>query len=92
VLINPSVFNAPMADSLKITLYMAKRYPDLIPGAHAAEIHRFLTDLHALNYFSLSFPGRAGAGEHLENTVRERLEKKDISERYRQALEFKLNV
>ena len=81
-----------MPDSLKITLFMATKYPDLVPDAHAAEIRRSLTDLHTLNYFSLSFPGRKGVGERLENRVLQRLEQKGISDRYRKALEFKLNV
>ncbi len=81
-----------MADSLRITFYMASRYPELLPDPHAAEIRQFLTDLHALNYFSLSFPGRPAAAKHLENTVLRRLEQPDMSVRYRRALEFKLEM
>ena len=71
---------------------MASKYPDLIPDAHAAKIRQYLVDLHAINYFSLSFPGKPGVAQHLENTVLARLEKRDISERYRKALDFKLHV
>jgi hypothetical protein len=81
-----------MADSLKITFYMGSKYPDLIPDAHAANIRQFLIDLHGLNYFSLSFPGRPGVAQHIQNTVLQRLEEKSISDRYRKALEFKLKV
>jgi hypothetical protein len=92
VLINPKVLDAPMADSLKMTFYMGSKYPDLIPDAHAAEIRQFLINLHRLNYFSLSFPDRPGVAQYIQNAVLQRLEDKGISDRYRKALEFKLNV
>jgi hypothetical protein len=84
--------HGPMPDSLKQTYFLAERYPSLIPAAHDAQIRQLLRDLHALNYFSLSFPGRPHIAKGFEAAVLRRLEDPDISERYRKALEFKLNV
>jgi hypothetical protein len=92
VLVSAGALDAPMPDSLKITFYLASKFPDLMPDAHAVQIRQFLTDLHALNYFSLSFSGRAGAAQIVQNPVLERLEKPGISDRYRKALEFKLDM
>lgn len=92
MLANSGILDAPIADSLKITYYIASKFADLIPDAHAAKIRQFLIDLHAINFFSLSFPGRPGTGELLRNAVQERLDRTDISVRYRKALEFKLDV
>ncbi|KAL3446404.1 hypothetical protein BJX65DRAFT_279528 [Aspergillus insuetus] len=81
----------PIADSLEITHYLAQRYPSLIPASHKKKITDLLHDLHALNYFSLSFPGREHVAEGLKQCVFKRLAG-DISPRYRDALTFKLGV
>ena len=92
VLVNPTLLEAPIPDSLKMTFYMASRYPDLIPSAHEAQIRQLLLDLHALNYFSLSFPGREHVAQGFREAILRRLAKPDISDRYRKALEYKLTV
>ena len=92
MLVNPTLMEAPIPDSLKMTFYMASRYPDLIPSEHEAQIRQLLIDLHALNYFSLSFPGRAHIAQGFADAVSRRLEDPDISDRYRKALEFKLGM
>lgn len=81
-----------MVDSLVITNWLAEKYPDLIPNEHEAQIRQFLIDLHALNYFSLSFPGRPQIAQQFEANVQRRLDDSSISDRYRKALEFKLGV
>lgn len=63
-----------------------------MPAEHEEEIRQYLKDLHALNYFSLSFPGRAHVAQGFEDAVNRRLADPDISNRYRKALEFKLTV
>ncbi|KIV90010.1 hypothetical protein PV10_07360 [Exophiala mesophila] len=83
---------APIVDSLVITNWLAEKYPDLIPKEHEAEIQQFLIDLHALNYFSLSFPGRPQVAQQFEANVQRRLDDSNISDRYRKALEFKMGV
>ena len=81
----------PIADSLEITHFLAARYPSLIPASHKVHISDLLADLHALNYFSLSFSGREYVAEGFKQNVLERLHS-DISPRYRDALTFKLGV
>lgn len=92
VLLHPTELQTPITDSLKITHWLAARYPSLIPDEQREEISRHLTDLHALNYFSLSFPGRPEVAQGFEATVNRRLADTGISERYRKALEFKLGM
>jgi hypothetical protein len=63
-----------------------------MPAAVKSEIHQYLTALHKVNYFSLSFPGRRNVAKGFEEAVQARLASPDISDRYRKALEFKLDV
>jgi hypothetical protein len=81
----------PIADSLEITHFLAERYPSLIPASHKEPISDLLVDLHALNYFSLSFSDRKYIAEGFKQNVFKRLDA-DISPRYRDALTFKLGV
>ncbi|KAK5033476.1 hypothetical protein LTS07_003780 [Exophiala sideris] len=92
VLAHDSKLDRPIADSLEITYWLAEKYPQLIPAEHKDEIRQYLKDLHALNYFSLSFPGRAEVAQGFENGVNRRLADPNISDQYRKALEFKLSV
>ncbi|KAJ9618017.1 hypothetical protein H2204_013247 [Knufia peltigerae] len=89
VLLTPAGQEGPITDSLEMTLYMASRYPSLIPSQYKEEIENFLTDLHALNYFSLSFPGRPQIAQKLVEAVQRRLDDPSISDRHRKAMEFK---
>jgi hypothetical protein len=83
----------PIQDSLEITLYLAERYSDLIPQSHKDEIIKLLHDLHSINYFSLSFPGKAEfASMRLRDPILKLLEEPTISDRYRNALRYKLSV
>jgi hypothetical protein len=90
--VNPALLDAPIPDSLEMTFYMASRYPDLIPRAHEVQIRQLLIDLHALNYFSLSFPGRPAVAQGFKDAVLRRLAGPDVSDRYRKALEYKLTM
>jgi glutathione S-transferase len=87
-----NVLAKPIADSLEITHFLAERYPSLIPSSHKDQVTALLKDLHALNYFSLSFPGREHVAEEFKQSVFKRLAHDDISPRYRDALTFKLGV
>lgn len=83
----------PIQDSLDITLYIAERYPDLMPQSHKDEIIHLLQELHSINYFSLSFSGKPEiANAVLRDPVLQLLERPDISERYRDALRYKLKM
>ena len=92
VLTHATELPSPMADSLKITYWLSSRYPDLIPNERDPLIRRYLTELHALNYFSLSFPGRDHVAKGFETAVLRHLNEPSISDQYRRALEYKLGV
>lgn len=79
-------------DSLEITLYISSHYPRLLPKEQEAQIRRLMAELHSLNYFSLSFPDRPSIAQGLKDTVLLRLNRTDISDRHRKALEYKLTV
>ncbi|KIX03226.1 uncharacterized protein Z518_06778 [Rhinocladiella mackenziei CBS 650.93] len=81
----------PLADSLEITHYLATLYPNLIPGSQKAEITKLLGDLHALNFFSLSYAGRHVVTQGFEAAIRSRMDG-NISPQYQTALEYKLKV
>ena len=82
----------PITDSLDITHFLADRYPSLIPTSHKKQITDLLRDLHAINYFSLSFSDRGHVAEGFKEKVFKRLAAADVSPRYRDALTFKLGV
>ncbi|KAH8683737.1 hypothetical protein BGZ61DRAFT_456240 [Ilyonectria robusta] len=79
-------------DSLDITHFIAKSYPSLIPATHSEQITRLLFKLHDMNYFSLSFAGRPIVAASIVAGVEKRLQQTDNSERYRKALESKLDM
>ena len=81
-----------MPDSLAITYYLASAYPSLVPQEHEAQIRQLLQDLHAINYFSLSFGGGPGMAQIFKDGVQRRLDVVGISERYRAALEVKAEM
>lgn len=76
---------------MDITTFLADYYPSLIPESHKTVILDSLHDLHALNYFSLSFPDRPQVAHGFKAAVERRLEG-NISDRYREALKYKLSV
>ena len=90
VVLHPTELKQPITESLEITHWLAAKYPSLVPSERREEISQYLTDLHALNYFSLSFPGRPQIAHSFEANVNRRLADTGISDRYRKALEFKL--
>lgn len=81
-----------MTDSLLITKYLAGLFPKLMPSAHQAEISRLLEELHGLNFFSLTFTGKTDMMKQtMEGEVQRRLQG-EISQQYRDALEYKMKV
>jgi len=84
---------SPIADSLAITSYLADRHHALIPGAHDKQIRSLLSQLHALNYFSLSFGStKPQMARIFIEAIDERLARRNISAEYRAALEYKRTV
>lgn len=82
----------PISDSLDITHFIASNYPSLLPENHKNEIIEFLKELHNINYFSLSFGSKPAAAKAQITAVEKRLADTSISEQYRKALEYKLNI
>ena len=80
----------PITDSLEITLYLMNLYPDLQPATHKQQILRLLHELHAINYFSLSFGANPHFAHSMKDDILQRMKVPSISERYREALEYKL--
>lgn len=89
-LTSPSI-EKPLVDSLDITYFLMKRHPQLQPEAFGAVIASLLADLHAINYFSLTFQGRPSVAQDLFKAITTKLEG-DISTEYRKLLEYKLSV
>jgi len=73
-------------------MYMTERYPTLLPTAHKEELGRWLHELHALNFFSLSFPGGGDMAQARKASMERRRDELGISQRYRDALKYKLTV
>ena len=63
-----------------------------MPATVESQVRQDLVALHKINYFSLSFAGRAHVAKGAEGAIQKRLANPDISDRYRKALEFKLTV
>ena len=92
VLANAGVLPSPIADSLAITMYIASRYPSLLPAHRKEEICRLLHDLHAVNYFSLSFAGKPQVPASAKDAIIKQIEDPATSQRYRDALVYKLTM
>lgn len=92
VLANAAGLTTHIADSLEITWYIAERYPSLVPAEHKEEINRLMRELHAVNYFSLSLgekPHVPAAGKAM---IVQLMENPGTSQRYRDALAYKLTM
>lgn len=89
-LTSPSI-EKPLVDSLDITYFLMKRHPQLQPEAFATTIVSLLADLHAINYFSLTFQGKPSIAQDLLRAITAKLEG-DISTEYRKLLEYKLTM
>ena len=81
-----------ITESLDITYYLLRFYPDLSPFHISGEIRKLLDELHRINYFSLTYTRRPDRASAMLNAVEERLADPTISERYRNALKYKREV
>jgi hypothetical protein len=79
-----------MAQTTAISKYIAERYPALHPPEHSADIKRLLEEMHAMNFFTLSFVKSPKLASGFADAALKRLENLDISDEYRKALEYKL--
>ena len=76
-------------DSVEITKYLSESYPALIPSSHQKEIHALLEKLHSINFFALTYAGKPETQEKAKAFLEQKL-RSDISQRYREAIEYKL--
>ncbi|KAH8658333.1 hypothetical protein BX600DRAFT_468996 [Xylariales sp. PMI_506] len=81
----------PIPDSLAITKFIAQTYPTLIPPSHTDEITGLLRDLHAINFFSLTFTGKPQGVSKSKDILQKKLEDGSISDRYRKAIAVKID-
>jgi glutathione S-transferase len=80
-----------LPDSRAITFEIAKRYPQLMPEEHVEEIRRLLVNLHEIDYYSLTFTGKYMFPCGTIATLLERRNSAETSDRYRQALDRKID-
>ena len=73
-------------------MYLLERYPELAPEGHMGAVRELFHDVHALNYFALSFPDRPQVAAGVIKSIQGRLAGDDRSHNYRQALEYKLSM
>ncbi|EXJ65707.1 uncharacterized protein A1O5_11234 [Cladophialophora psammophila CBS 110553] len=89
---NPQRLKTPLSESVDITYFLAEYFPTLCPPHLASQITSLLSELHDINYFSLTYTDKPHRAVDMENSVQKVLARSDISERYRKALELKLEV
>ncbi|KAL2426902.1 hypothetical protein ABEF95_002157 [Exophiala dermatitidis] len=82
----------PLTESLDITYLLAEHYPFLIPRELSDEIKSLLAELHNINYFSLSYTHKPQRAEDMVRNIQKRLDDPDVSDRWRRALEYKLEI
>ncbi len=79
-------------DSSVITEYLAERYPSLLHPEHKTTIETLLAELHEIAYVVLSFKPEERRAEGIIDDVRALIAREDISEKYREALQRKLDL
>jgi len=80
-----------LPDSRAITFEIAKYYPQLMPEDHVDEIHRLLAKLHEIDFYSLTFTAKYMFPCGTIATLLGRRNHADTSDRYRQALDRKID-
>jgi glutathione S-transferase len=80
-----------LPDSRAITFEIAKYYPRLMPENHVDEIRRLLAKLHEIDFYSLTFTEKYMFPCGTIATLLERRNHADTSNRYRQALDRKID-
>ncbi len=79
-------------DSSVITNYLTERYPSLLPPEHKGTINSLLAELHEIAYVVLSFKPEERRVEGLIEDVRALIARDDISKRYKEGLQNKLDL
>ncbi|EXJ69321.1 uncharacterized protein A1O5_07357 [Cladophialophora psammophila CBS 110553] len=79
-----------ITDSLDITRFLGERYSQLLPGPHCETINALLDELHEIWFVSLSFTADDGRSQGIVNMIQERIAHRTSSEKYKAALQRKL--
>lgn len=79
-------------DSLDITRFLGMRYPQLMPSEYREVIESLLEELHQVWYISLSFSAEERRGEGILNMVKDLMAQPTSSEKYKAALQRKLDL
>ena len=77
---------------MEITRLICTHYPSLLPDSHREEILRLLKDLHAISYTALTFSKKVSVIFGNLDAINNLLARDDLTERYREALTYKLSV
>jgi len=80
-----------LPDSRAITFEIARYHPQLMPEDHVDEVHRLLAKLHEIDFYSLTFTGKYMFPCGTIATLLERRNHADTNDRYRQALDRKID-
>lgn len=80
-----------LPDSRSITFKIAEHYPQLMPEQHVGTMRRLLVELHEIDYYSLTFTGKYMFPCGTIATLLERRNGADTSDRYREALDRKID-
>ncbi|KAF7556753.1 hypothetical protein G7046_g6223 [Stylonectria norvegica] len=81
---------AVLDDSRAIADWLCEQQPELLPPEHRTTIARLMDKMYSFHALPLAVSSTAGQYEYgIPNTAAARLEKSDLSEPYRRALEIK---
>ncbi|KAI0894773.1 hypothetical protein F4806DRAFT_96722 [Annulohypoxylon nitens] len=92
VLVNEKLLDKPMSESVDISYYFADWYPSLLPPQHKQIIQELMEELHEISYKLLTFGTQTKYPETAVEWMREQIGRKDISDEYRKALEYKVGM
>lgn len=78
-------------DSVDITYFIADRHPSLLPSEKEEAIRKLMSDLHAINFFSLTFTDKPQMQQQSASFLEAKLStESDMSEQYRKAIQNKI--
>ncbi|KXT06096.1 hypothetical protein AC578_1301 [Pseudocercospora eumusae] len=83
-------------ESVDITYKLAESYPSMIPKHCEDEVKRLLAKLHQISFFALTFSTKKeSSGSKVQGAnlalLKDKLQSVDTSERYRKAIQHKIN-
>lgn len=79
---------AALGDSQKIAEWLCEKQPELVPAAHKIVIERLMEKLYSFHFKALNIPPEAAANG-IPNVAAAMLERGNITEKHRRALEIK---